>query len=222
MSAMTAAPSASVNRQPRISQPPVAQRGEGLAGDRGLVPRQRVVRRTGSSARGPCPASSTTSPGRARSKAASIAARPVRDRAGRRRRGGGPRPPRRARSRRGSPRGPRRAGPRRSPRRAGSARRRSGPSSAASRCRAPRPSRTRRSAPPPRAAATGASRSSTPASDAGRVGVVDDRPPNGWPWSIRSIRPGTPSTASRPGADRGRVEARGPRRAPRPRARCGR
>ena len=95
---------------------------------------------------------------------------------------------------------------------AGRRRRRSGPSSGASRCRAPPPTRTPRSARrrgPPRAAraARGPSRAL-----AGRVGVVDDDAER-LAASRRSIRPGTPVDGREarhgPPPDRGR----GPRRA---------
>ena len=118
-------------------------------------------------------------------------------------------------------RGPRRADPRRSRRRAGRARRRSGPSAAAwPVSRSPAEPKTAIS-PPPRAAAAGASRSRTVWSEAG-LWAKSTMTPNGWPTSIRSIRPGTTGdrgeTRRGPRPDR----ARAPRRGRRPRARCGR
>ena len=60
--------------------------------------------------------------------------------------------------------------------------------------------------PPPRAAATGASTSRTASSEAG-LWAKSTITPNGWPASIDSIRPGTPLDRLEAGPDRRRVEA---------------
>ncbi len=62
--------------------------------------------------------------------------------------------------------------------------------------------------PPPRAAAPGARRSRTVWSEAG-LWAKSTMTPNGWPWSMRSIRPGTRSTLARPAADGSRVQPEG-------------
>ena len=144
----------------------------------------------------PLPASRTMSPGRARSKAASMAARrsAMTSRSWPRRRPAAS-APRAIASRIAS-----RSSPRGSSSVTTTSRQRSPAirpiSGRLAVSRSPAEPKTAIS-PPPRAAATGARTSSTAWSDAG-LWAKSTMTPNGWPRSTRSIRPGTTATEARP------------------------